>query len=217
MELSGAGAAEAPDRDPGRAGAPKSTRRRVLTEADRYTFHEVIGQGGLGRVLRARDHVMDCDVATKMLHQVGPDQLYRLKREFRLLAGIAHPNLIELYELVADGERCFFTMELLDGVTFLEHVRGHGGEGPGPHDPERLRRIREALGQLAAGLDALHTASRLHCDLKPANLASRGAQARAARRESLDGGTCCAVRRSARPSTACSSSWSSTHPTSMRS
>src|SRR5262249_45535774 len=85
------------------------------------------------------------------------------------------PNLVELYNLVADGSAAFFTMELLHGAPLLEHVRwrGFGASGVNLHVPPteaELARLRRALPQLAAGLRALHRAGRLHCDLKPANV-----------------------------------------------
>ena len=52
-----------------------------------------------------------------------------MKREFRALAGISHPNLVELYELFVTNRDCFFTMELVDGVSFVDYVRGGARAG----------------------------------------------------------------------------------------
>ena len=79
------------------------------------------------------------------------------------MADVSHPNLVSLYELVSDRQTWFFTMELVDGVDFLTHVRG----GDGIAGPDRLR---EALLQLAGGVCALHRAGKLHRDLKPSNV-----------------------------------------------
>jgi hypothetical protein len=147
----------------------------VRVVADRFVLHEVIGEGGMGRVYRAFDRRMGCDVALKTLRQLGPEQSYRLKREFRLLAEVAHPNLVELYYLVVDSRVGCFTMELIRGTNFVEYARGPGfgagSEGPPlpPTDAE-LARLRSAVRQLAAGLEALHAAGRIHCDIKPANV-----------------------------------------------
>ncbi len=143
--------------------------------ANRFVLHERIGEGGMGRVHRAFDRKMGCDVAFKTLQQLGPEQVYLLKREFRLFAEVVHPNLVELYNLVADGRAGFFTMELLQGTTLVEHVRwkgfGSGGEGLlVPPTSAEIERLERALLQLAAGLAALHAADRLHRDVKPANV-----------------------------------------------
>src|ERR1700722_6013941 len=110
----------------------------------------------MGQVFRAFDRVMGCGVALKPLHQLGPEPTYQLKREFRLLADLAHPNLIELYNLVADRDVGCFTMELVRGSNFVEYVRGPverlEPEGtPGPPTQAQLERLRSALPQLAAG------------------------------------------------------------------
>ena len=55
--------------------------------------------------------------------RIEPRALYRFKREFRLLADLADPNLASLHELFASDDRWFFTMELVDGVDFLTFVR----------------------------------------------------------------------------------------------
>ncbi len=57
-----------------------------------------------------------------MLRQ-SPDAVVRFKREFRALQDLHHTNLVRLGELVSEGEHLFFTMELVHGEDFLEHVR----------------------------------------------------------------------------------------------
>ncbi len=141
---------------------------------DRFQLEEHLGTGTSGEVYRAYDAKLRSRVALKTLHRADPAAIYRFKNEFRALTDVAHPNLVQLYELLADGDRWFFTMELIEGCDFLEFCRddagayGAGGNDPsGPKDPDALR---DAVRQLAAGLSALHAAGKLHCDIKPSNI-----------------------------------------------
>ena len=84
---------------------------------DRFTVRRQLGAGGMGVVYEVHDQARNEVVALKTLLRARAADVYRLKREFRSLADIAHPNLVSLYELVVDGANCFFTMELVQGGT----------------------------------------------------------------------------------------------------
>lgn len=90
----------------------------------RYRIEGRLGAGSFGVVYRAIDSRSGQRLALKALRRLSPSALYRFKNEFRALSGIAHPNLVTLYELAVEGEQWFFTMELVEGVDFLRHVRG---------------------------------------------------------------------------------------------
>src|SRR5215470_18137780 len=79
----------------------------------------------MGVVYEVFDRERNVRVALKTLRSVGGADIYRLKREFRALADLSHPNLVALYELHADGDLVYFTMEHIDGEDFCAHVRGH--------------------------------------------------------------------------------------------
>lgn len=89
---------------------------------DRYQVVRRIGAGGMGVVYEVEDVERSQKVALKTIASPDVEKVYRLKREFRALADLSHPNLVALYELVVADESCFFTMELLDGVDLLGHL-----------------------------------------------------------------------------------------------
>src|SRR5262245_49376462 len=139
----------------------------------RYELRECVGQGATGLVYRAEDRERGCEVAVKAVGAFSREDVYRLKREFRSIAELSHPNLVRLHDLVASDEHCFFTMEFVDGVSFVDWARMPPGErrtppGQAP-SAAGLRRLRDALRQLSLALGALHAAGHLHRDIKPSN------------------------------------------------
>ncbi|MDX2168767.1 MAG: protein kinase [Deltaproteobacteria bacterium] len=131
----------------------------------RYTALALLGRGSSGLVYRVHDREDDAVVALKTLAELDPEHVYRLKQEFRACAGVRHRNLVELYELYAGEEECFFTMELVDGVDFVRAAR----DGRAPDGGVRLARFFSIARQLVQGLAVLHAAGRLHRDVKPPN------------------------------------------------
>ncbi len=99
---------------------------------ERFEIVSRLGAGGMGVVYRAYDHRRGAPIALKTLHRLDPASILRLKQEFRTIAHVAHPNLVTLHELVSEGELWFFTMDLLDGVSFLDWVRQGLGPSPTP-------------------------------------------------------------------------------------
>src|SRR4051812_42725254 len=94
--------------------------------ADRFEIRRQIGRGGFGVVYEAFDRKSRAFVALKSLRVADGEQLYRFKREFRSLAEVVHENLVALDELFVEGDRCFFTMELVDGVPFSTWIAADG-------------------------------------------------------------------------------------------
>jgi serine/threonine protein kinase len=127
---------------------------------ERFEVVRRLGAGGMGVVYHVLDREHGNHVALKTLPRADAALLYHLKSEFRSLADVAHPNLAALYELISDGDRWFFTMELIDGVSFLQYVR-YGCSSP-PADP---------LGSTLADDNAPAPTSTATTVLPPADLA----------------------------------------------
>src|SRR5262245_33430893 len=130
----------------------------------RFAVLRRLGSGGMGVVYEVVDRTRHEIVALKTLRSARPGNIYRLKREFRSLADIAHRNLVSLYELVVDETHCFFTMDLVRGVHFVEYVNRAADSAV------RAERVRHALAQLVDGIAELHRRGRLHRDIKPSNI-----------------------------------------------
>jgi hypothetical protein len=139
---------------------------------ERYKIIRRLGKGGMGSVYEVHDTHRDLYVALKTLNLTSDENTETLKREFRSVAGIRHPNLVTLYDLVLTKEHAFFTMESVQGDDLAQYVRPYGENSPASgkslgYEPPRLL---SSMPQVFAGLDALHSAGYVHRDLKPANI-----------------------------------------------
>jgi hypothetical protein len=147
-------------------GPPRSERRPLTLPSElsggRFRLLDRIGTGGMGVVYAATDRKRGERVALKTLQNLDGAGIERLKREFRTLASVSHPNLVRLRELFADGEEVFFTMDLVEGEPFLAAVHRDLASG--------YAGVRDKFRQLAEGLDALHALGKIHRDLKPSNV-----------------------------------------------
>ena len=125
----------------------------------RFDIRRQLGAGGMGVVYEAFDNQRRQLVALKKILSTDASAIYRLKKEFRSLADVAHPNLISLYELIQEGGEWFFTMELVHGKDFITHVRPSGigwrsdGEDstlmPTAPDPARYSEDQQSSATLA--------------------------------------------------------------------
>nr|WP_079065085.1 serine/threonine-protein kinase [Streptomyces olivochromogenes] len=134
----------------------------------RYRLAESIGQGGMGRVWRATDEMLDRQVAVKEMRIDGLDpedtrtRRERTLREARATARIDHPNVVRIYDVVDQGERLWIVMELVAGRSLEQLVVEDG-----PLDPPAAARIGL---ELVAALRQVHAGGVLHRDIKPGNV-----------------------------------------------
>jgi serine/threonine protein kinase len=113
-----------PTAGPNRAPTARDDYPGEFRGTGRFAVEERIGVGGMGIVYRAFDRERKHTVAVKTLRNVDATAIYRLKREFRSLSDLIHPNLVTLYELFSEEGQLFFTMEFVQGLHFLRYVRG---------------------------------------------------------------------------------------------
>ena len=148
-----------------------SSRRSALL-GDRYELGSVIATGGMGRVWRARDTVLDRAVAVKVLAgglTEDPTFLTRFRYEARHAALVADPHIAAVHDygegVDEDGAQvAYLVMELVEGETLASLMRGDGLD---------LAGVLDVVRQTAAALAAAHAAGVVHRDVKPANVLVR--------------------------------------------
>ena len=130
-----------------------------------YELTKLIGQGGMGRVYRARHAFLKRDAAVKLLDGVSADRetVDRFEQEVQLTCQLTHPNTIQIYDYGRTDEDLFYyAMEYLPGFS-LEQVVTLAGKAP----PARVIHI---LSQVCGSLHEAHEQGLIHRDVKPANI-----------------------------------------------
>jgi len=134
---------------------------RVLSH---YEIQAELGAGGMGRVYRARDRVLERPVALKLLPPelaADPERLARFEREARTLAALDHPGIVTVFSVEQAEGLHFLTMELVEGRPLSELIQA-GGFG--------LEPFFDIAVPLADALAAAHARGVVHRDLKPSNV-----------------------------------------------
>jgi len=131
---------------------------------DRYQLGNEVGRGGLGRVLKARDDVLDRPVAVKELLTTDPGSHRRFVREALITARLQHPSIIPVYDAGRrNGRSPFYAMKLVGGRPLDRAIS----------EAKTLAERLALLPQVLAVADAIayaHSQRIIHRDLKPANV-----------------------------------------------
>jgi len=131
----------------------------------KYKLLDVLGQGGMGAVLKAESTTLRRVVALKVLSKNVSDNDVaeaRFLREIQFAARLNHPNIVRAIDADRVGERAFLVMEYIDGAD-LKHVLKREGR-------LSIEFACECVRQAAAGLQHAHEAGMIHRDVKPSNL-----------------------------------------------
>ena len=132
---------------------------------DRYEILEKIGTGGMAEVFKGKDHKLNRYVAVKVLKEEFRENdgfVKKFKEEAQAAAGLAHPNIVNVYDVGDENGIYYIVMELVEGITLKNYIERKG----------RLT-IKEATSiaiQVSAGLEVAHNNHIVHRDIKPQNI-----------------------------------------------
>jgi serine/threonine-protein kinase len=131
----------------------------------RYLLEERIARGGSADVWRARDEELDRPVAVKLLHpHLVPDERARLRlaAEGRLVASLSHPAIVQMYDVLVDGDTPALIMELIEGESLKVRLERDGALPP---------RAAAVIGaEVGEALAEAHRHGIIHRDVKPSNI-----------------------------------------------
>jgi|GEM_PF-6737929 len=131
----------------------------------RYRVEKVAGRGGMGIVYAAQDTKLGGSVAVKKLRRELADNERERKYfmdEARRMAALRHPNIVELYDMPAEGAEMILVFELVEGYTADDIIRNKG--------KIPLKEAVAITRQVCAALSYAHTRKTVHRDIKPSNI-----------------------------------------------
>jgi serine/threonine-protein kinase len=131
-----------------------------------YLLLEVIGEGGMGQVFKARHSLLQRVVALKLIHddRLGRESeaVQRFEREARAAARLSHPHIVMIYDAGSAGSCYYIAMEHIIGADLARLVREGG--------PLPVAQACDYIRQAALGLQHAHEHGMVHRDIKPSNL-----------------------------------------------
>lgn len=151
-------------------GGGRASRLEPLSAAERYVELAQLGRGGMGVVHRVHDTSLHRDIARKTLRMDTDTAAggHQFVAEARISSQLDHPNIAPVHDLGIDEDgRPFFTMKLVVGETFKEHITALHRAGP---DGERLEPLLRVLLKVCDAVEFAHGKGIVHRDLKPHNV-----------------------------------------------
>jgi eukaryotic-like serine/threonine-protein kinase len=136
----------------------------ALPQVPGHEVRGVLGRGGMGVVYRAWDLRLNRPVALKMLlagAYADPADRARFQREAEAVAGLCHPNIVQVHDVGEVGGRPYFTMEFVEGGDLAGRIQGA---------PQPARQAAALVATLAEAVHAAHQSGIVHRDLKPSNV-----------------------------------------------
>lgn len=154
---------------PGRGLSDLLVSAAVLHAGDvlggRYEILQLLGEGGMGAVYKAKDRELERFVGLKVIRPelaASPAILARFKQELRLAHQVTHRNVIRSYDLSEAEGLKFITMEFIDGADLRHLLLGQGKFSP--------KEAVDVMRQVCLALEAAHSVGVIHRDLKPQNI-----------------------------------------------
>jgi ankyrin repeat protein/predicted Ser/Thr protein kinase len=143
---------------------PAPAPEEIAADFPQLEILELLGQGGMGVVYKARQKSLDRLVALKILNvpdKAGPDFAERFSREAKALASLSHSAIVTVYDFGRAGDRYFLLMEYVDGPDLHRLIRG-GEIQPG--------QALEMVSHICDALQFAHESGVVHRDIKPENI-----------------------------------------------
>ena len=137
-------------------------RQKQYVLKQRYKLEKIIGQGGIGYVYLAKDLHRNQDVAIKQCKHTSDKIVERLKREYKFLCSIKHPNIVMAHDFFEERSNYFLVMEYIPGITLKELLEKE-------HCLTLLQRLNISL-QMCKAVSALNVNKIVHRDIKPDNI-----------------------------------------------